>query len=245
MVAMRRRPVATRCRTARRAPSTLSTSTYGRPTVPCGRPLCTTGTRESSRVRGSWSPSCKGHQDHAVDVAAGQVAGQPVPFPVRADHHQDQLFVGVGEHLADRADHGADQRVGEHLHVRLAHHQRHRVGAPGDQGAGGAVRDVPELRHGVLDQRAGLVGDPRRAVDHPGRRRPGHAGRRRHGLQGRRGPGGWCRRSLSLVGPPLARLSLQPWTALAAITPAYQRPLAFTVRRWVAKSTYTIPKRLE
>ncbi|GAA3496547.1 hypothetical protein GCM10019016_036480 [Streptomyces prasinosporus] len=87
----------------------------------------------------------------------------------------------------------------------------------GEPGRGAARSTAPEWRSGAGgDERGAPYGE--RAYGHT-RRAPAHAGRVTGG-------------------------AYRAGTALCAMASAYQRALDFGVRRWEAKSTWTMPNRL-
>jgi len=170
-------------------------------------------------------------QQHAVDVLPGEVVVEP-PVALRGvREQQDQLEPGVAQCGADAADHSGEERLAEDPLLGLRDHHRDRVRALGDQRAGGLVGHVAELRDGALDRLPRPLGDLGAAVDDAGGRTAAHTGCRGHLLEGR----------------PRARLprhgvSMSPRAARTNC--AYHAPLAFGVRRWVSKSTCTIPNRM-
>ena len=125
--------------------------------------------------------------DDAVHVAAAQVAANPPALLARPGEQQHELEVGPGQPLADAREGAAEERVGEDALVRLGHHEGYRVGPPGHEGPGGAVRCVPEAGDGVVDRRLRLGGDSQATVDGARRGRPGYPGRLGHVIQG-----GWA-----------------------------------------------------
>ena len=142
--------------------------------------------------------------DRAVDVAAAEVAQHPPLLLARAGEQQHQLEVARREHPVDRPQRVHEEGVGEHPLVRLGHHERDRVGAPGDQAAGRRVGGVAQLLDRRVDRRQGPGGDPVAAVDRPRRGRPGHAGEARDLVEGRRVAGSTAG-SRSAAGSPWAR----------------------------------------
>ena len=205
--------------------------------APCwcsvARPPSTTGQAACADPVGQPVVVVQGQQQHAVDVLPGQVVVEvrPLRWALCASS-STSWRLRVGERGADAADHAGEERLAEDPLLGLGDDQRHRVGALGDQRAGGRVRHVAELGDRLLDGLPRLLRDLRAAVDHARRGAAADAGQRRHLLEGRAGcavAASWrsvCRR----VRPARSR--------------AYQRPLALIVRRWVAKSTCTRPNRM-
>lgn len=69
---------------------------------------------------------------------------------------QDELGVVGCQFLADAAELECEEGVGEDPGLRLGDHDGDRVVAPGDEAAGGLVRNVPEFLDGpahALDER--------------------------------------------------------------------------------------------
>lgn len=123
-------------------------------------------------------------QQDAVDPVGGQVLGQSAALAVAADQGEQQLHLGVGERRAHPAHYVGEVRLREEARLGLGDDQGDRVGTVGGQGAGRAVGDVAQFGDGRLHGGAGLVTDPRRAVDHPGHRAPAHPCSGRHLFEG-------------------------------------------------------------
>ena len=156
MVAMWRRPRSTRWSTASRAPSGCRRRRTPPGSVPLARPPSTTGRPRARMPLGQRVVVVQGEQQHAVDVLAGQVVGRGgLCACAGLREQQHQLAVGVAQGRTDPADHTGEERLTEDPLLGLGDHQRDRVGAPGDQGAGRRVGHVAELGDGRLDGLAG------------------------------------------------------------------------------------------
>ena len=169
IVAMRVQPRSMRCCVASRPPSTLSVSTYwtSRSSADSGRPTNTFGTRDSCSARSSSSLRVVRDDDRAVDVPVAQVADGALALAGAGDdeHH---LHVGVGERRAQAVERAREERVRQDALVGLGHHEGDRVGALGDQRAGGAVRGVAEVGDRGLDRGERLGRHAQTAVDGAG-----------------------------------------------------------------------------
>ena len=170
-------------------------------------------------------------QQHAVGVAPQQVALDARPVRLVLDHQQHQLVAGAGQRGGDAPDRAGEEGVAEQAGARLRDHEGDGVAAVGRQAPSRTVGRVAELLDRALDSRAGAVRHAGAAVDDPRHGRPRDAGAGGHVLQ--RAPGG---------GRP-ASAGHAPGRPLAAMTSRNHRALALGVRRWVAKSTCTMPKR--
>jgi hypothetical protein len=108
------------------------------------------------------------HEDHAVDVALADVAGDLLLLAGAAGGEQHQVEVGVGQGRRHPAHDAGEERVRERPGVGLGEHQGDGVGPPGDQAPGHAVGHVAQLLDRGLDRRSGLRAHPRRVVDDAG-----------------------------------------------------------------------------
>ena len=107
-------------------------------------------------------------EDDAVHVALADVALDLHVLALTPGQEQEELKLGVRDGGRDPLHDRGEERVGENPALGLGDHERDRVGAPRDEAAGGAVRDVAQTLDRLLDGLAGVGADLRRAVDDTG-----------------------------------------------------------------------------
>ena len=89
--------------------------------------------RDASRLdhRGEVVRGVQGQQEHAVDVLAGEVGGDPVAVALAPDDRQHELERRVGEALADATDRRREVGLAEDAVARLGHDEGDGVGPAG------------------------------------------------------------------------------------------------------------------
>ena len=225
IVAILRRPRCSRCATAAAAPPTLSTSTYGRAAETADLPSDTTGTPSGPARAGSGSAPAPRRASRRPPARRRRICSHAaVRWP--AESASMSVTCLPASSSARPADRTTARTAGRHRTPwrRGRDDQRDRVRALGHQAAGGRVGHVAELVDGVHDDGADSALTVL-SVDHSGDGRPRHSGPGGDGLQ----------------GGPLGAFLRRPFRS---ITSRYHSALSLGVRRWVSKSTCTMPKRL-
>ncbi|SED10287.1 hypothetical protein SAMN05428945_3843 [Streptomyces sp. 2224.1] len=142
------------------------------------------------------------HQ-RAVDMPGRQIAADAAVVGGPLDEHQQELGVGRGQFAADAPQLASEERVAEDPGLGLGDDHRDRSRAAGDQGAGRAVRYVPQRGDRLVNPFADRGPYARTAVDHAGHRGAGDPGERGDRLQRRARP-----RTVRIGHPPLLSTSL-------------------------------------
>ena len=186
-VPIRRQPRATRRSTASRAPPALSTSTNGVASlVSQGRPMNTRG--RSIRPSASTTPSSRWCETTTAPSVCPPRRYRTIRSASSSRWRISSTICSSAGTSARATPCSVPAKNGSEKTIELdsGDHDGDRVGAAGDQAAGGPVRCVPEPADGLVDRLLRLGADPQAAVDRPRHRGAREARQGRDLLERRR-----------------------------------------------------------